>query len=111
MRKEEKIVYGLVALALVLVVGVMMLRAFRDYNDFKNHRAYFRQPGPNQKIEAWMPLGFISKRYDIKKENLVKELNLSDFLLNERLTLDQICAKNKLNCTKVLEDLNSMAGR
>lgn len=107
MNKEDKTFYWLIVLALIVVTAIMVFRAFRDYNDFRAHRAYFRQPP--QEIKSWMPLGFVSKRYQISKEDLVRELKLSDFLLNEKLTIDKICEKNQLNCTQVVENLNSLA--
>ncbi|VVB78169.1 Uncharacterised protein [uncultured archaeon] len=100
------ILYLILIILLVLLIIFYVYRVHTQYTQFKSHQKYFRQQNPQ--IESWMPVDVVVRYFHIPPEILFNELRISNTRLNQRLTLDSICKKNQLNCTRVVDDLNHL---
>ncbi len=103
-RDNWRISYIIAIIIVVLLIALFCVRTIRHYSEFKTHKDYFRQS--NQKIEEWMPLGLVLNKFDIPTEALFQKLGIKDTISNRKLAINQICKKNNLNCTEVLNELN-----
>lgn len=104
--KKNKVLYIFLILVLVLLIFLFSFRAYSHYNIFKSHKGYFKQLNPN--IESWMTVHLIIKRFNIPQDVILKELKVTNTISNQRSTIDSICKKNHLNCTEVINRLNSL---
>ena len=105
-KDKNKILYAALIFILVIFISFFLFKIYSNYTLLKNHRAYFKQKNPE--IESWMTIQGVIKRFNIPKNTVLKELKINDTLSNERLTIDDICKKNHLNCTEVADALNRL---
>jgi hypothetical protein len=99
-----RILYAILIIVLVLVIFFFLFRFYQHYTQFRNHQKYFRQPNPL--IESWMPVDVVIRDFRVPPEVLFNELKINNTFSNQKLTLDNICKKNNLNCTEVVNNLN-----
>jgi len=93
-------------IVLVIIIIFFILRTYRQYEMFKSHENYFKQS--NIQIQPWMNIRIIERRFNITQDDLSKELNINTSKISQRSTIDSICKKNHLNCTDVVNVLNSL---
>jgi len=98
----------MIAIIIVLVVVILFFvyRTYKQYEMFKTHENYFK--APNQRIQSWMNIRIIERRFNITQENLCQVLSVNTSKLNQRSTLDMLCKNNHLNCTDVVNQLNNI---
>jgi len=71
---------------------------------WNQHKDYFKQDKSKQKIEDWMTLRYIGSEFDI---DLKKKFNVASFSFSQkRLTLNEYCSINNLDCRIIIKDLN-----
>ncbi len=91
---------------LILVLGVFTIFSFKTYNKYKIwnlHKDYFKENSSNQKIEDWMSLRLIEKKFHIDSKEI---LNLSLSFYEKRKSLEAICIENDLDCIEIIKRLN-----
>jgi hypothetical protein len=55
-----------------------------------------------------MTIQSLDSRFNIPNEKISHILKIKNTLPNERFTIEEVCKKNKLNCTEVLVELNNL---
>lgn len=89
---------------LLFTFWVVFYKFTTNVHNFREHREYFKKPFQEQKIEDWMPLNYIERRYKIDMEKtLWVKLSFTDMTK----TLKQYCTKKKLKCEDLIITLES----
>lgn len=105
-NKREIAVYVVILIVLIILALVFLFYAFSNYHSFRTHQNYFKSS--NVTIESWMTPHTILRHFNISESSLFSELGISNTTGNLRIPLSQICTEKKLNCTEVVDKLNSM---
>ena len=118
-KKNERIFYLLIIAILLILMAILLIRTHNNYNTLKSHRDYLRQPNPS--IQDWMTIYTIERHFNISSVVIDRELRMNGSILmnklpNESISLDRLplktlCKRNHLNCTEVIERLNSMRSK
>ena len=106
--KKKDVASPLYAVVLVLIL-LILLFSFRTYNHYtalKSHRGYFKQPNPE--IQSWMTVRSVVRHFNISENAIYQEFKLNATLSNNRLTIESLCKKNKLNCTEAIIRINAL---
>ena len=61
-------------------------------------------PEDQQKIEIWMPVGFIERNFDV---NVATEFGRPLNFHQRRKPLKRLCIRYRVNCLEILADLNT----
>jgi hypothetical protein len=101
--------YIILIAIVTLLILFFAVQTYSHYKNFRGHQAYLHQPTLG--IEPWMTVHGASLRFNVSENLIFKELNVTDAITNQRLTIGDICKKNNLNCTEVLDNLNSLITR
>ena len=104
-RNKKLLGYSVLVLTLLFVISTLFINSYKHYNIWEDHRNYLINK--EQQIQPWMSLGMISRTYNIDSQILLLELNLSE-KINLHMTIEQVCKKQKQNCTLVIEGLNKL---
>ena len=91
---------------LFILLCFFVIRAYVNYNEFKEHHELIEQG--NYPIEEWMTINTIAKNINVSNEEILLVLNESPIIFNEKLTLGQICKKQKLDCEDVIANLYNL---
>jgi hypothetical protein len=102
-------IYSFFILVFLLLILFFALQTLAHYNSFRGHQKYFNQPNPM--IESWMTVHGAALKFNVSESLMFKELNVTDAITNQRLTIGDICKEKNLNCTEVLDKLNSLKSR
>lgn len=103
---KSKILHISLIFVLMLLIFIYSFRAYQHYGILKSHRSYFKQP--NQDIQPWMTIRSVERHFNISQSEVFQELKINATATNQRLTIESICKKYKLNCTEVIIGLNSL---
>lgn len=109
MKKETRsnIIFYSIILIFLALIFIFSYLAYSQYHVLRTHGAYFRQG--NNTIQPWMTIRSVERHFNISSEIVNKELKIkSNLTYYNPNTIQSICIKNKLNCTKVVEDLNNL---
>lgn len=107
--KSDIIFYSIIAI-LIFFILLFSYRAYQNYNIFKIHRTYLRQA--NIEVLPWMTIHSVERHFNISSEEVDKELKIKyNLSYYGGETVNSLCVKNHLNCTKVIEDLNNLRNR
>jgi len=93
-------------LLFLILLGLFLMFSIKIYHNsviWNEHKDYFKLDETNQKIENWMSIRIIEKKFKINAE---KELGLNLTFYEKRLSLLEICEKYNLDSKKILEKLN-----
>jgi hypothetical protein len=110
LKKELKIldkiiVYSIVLIALLIFLGLLIQSANSDYHSFRQNKNYFKL-NPEYKVQEWMNPQTILRHFNITEEQLFEILGVSNSETNFRTPLRDLCLKQKIDCDKVIEDVN-----
>jgi len=104
-----------------LIIFVLMIfftvKAYYHYTELESHRKYFMQQ--NAPIQDWMTIRSIVRQYNLTESviyeelnvtpgTIVEELGVDDSILVDRMTIQTICVKKHLDCSSVVNRLNSI---
>jgi len=109
MVKKQKSKKNLLLVLIILVIlvfgliGIFSFKTFKEYKNWNSHKDYFKQDNSNQKIEDWMTIRQIEKKFD---PDIHKYLNTTISLLEQKKTLKIFCIERNFNCTKLIKELN-----
>jgi hypothetical protein len=104
-RRKELFYAGLIIILVILIV-LFSFGAYNNYTIYRGHRAYFNQP--NNGVQPWMTVQGVSVILKVPSDTVFREINITNSLTNQRLNIGEICVKYKLNCTQVINGLNSL---
>ncbi|MFA5993564.1 MAG: hypothetical protein WC823_01240 [Parcubacteria group bacterium] len=91
--------YGIVFVGSVFLAIYFLLQARINQREFGDIVTA-------QKIEENMPIGFVVKKFGISEQAIYQELRLPANRWNRRYTIAQVCQKNRLDCSVVVDNLN-----
>lgn len=99
MKKKILIILFIIISILLVFIGYKFTK---NIAEFRSHREYFKKPLEEQKIEDWMSLNYIKKRYLIDIERIVwNDVSVWDM----NITIKEYCKKNKINCNELIISL------
>lgn len=104
--KKQFYVAVVIIIILALLIALSMFRAYRNYALFEQHKHYFY--GEEVKIEPWMNIHLITANFNITKEQIVTQFNISSNKINSEASIYRLCKQYKKNCTLILEELNKI---
>ena len=110
MNKYLKLLLIIILIFLVSNVALFKIHNFLENKEnYLKHKSYFQKPLSEQKIEEWMTLPYIKKNFEIDRKDFKEITKNKDLKLKDlKLTLEEYCEKEKLNCTQLTLDLNKI---
>ncbi|MFA5855982.1 MAG: hypothetical protein WC867_01385 [Candidatus Pacearchaeota archaeon] len=107
MKKISKKNLQVILIVILLILMVFFIfRAYIHFTNFKDHKNDLKNPEP--KIEEWMNVHQAINRFNLPEDKVLEELKLKKTIQYQKLTIDQACKKNHLNCTEIIEKLNNL---
>ncbi len=116
-EKLLRVVLACVCVVLLCLVIIFVSLTYHQYVALKNHRDYFKQS--NLSIQDWMTVRSVVRHYNLSEKEIYAELNVSPSVLYrelgidnstavDRLTIKMLCVRKHVNCTVVVNRLNSI---
>jgi hypothetical protein len=99
------IMYVVILILLIALVTSLIFNARYDFKSFKDHRGYFKN-NTSIKIEEWMSPNTIIQHFNISKETIIQEANITNKSSDLQTPLEITCSKKKINCTELVHILN-----
>jgi hypothetical protein len=116
MKKTIKIIF-LILILLILgsLIGIKIIDFVDNTKSFNKHKEYLDIDKQNLQIENWMTLEFISKKFEIKKEEIENEISKIENnnsiklkLKDKKKPISEICEDNQIDCEILIENLNQV---
>jgi len=82
-----------------------MYLSFSNYRSFIAHQTYIHNS--SLQIQPWMNPETIQRNFNIPPQEIFKELNTTNTTKNLRTPISKICIEQSLNCTQIIDKLNS----
>jgi len=101
----------LIILLIILCVLLLTIsvQIFYQSKSFQSHRMYLRQSEPP--IQSWMTVPVVATHYNISQNMLYQLLDVNNTLNEDKLTIATICKQHILNCTAIIDIMNSWIPR
>lgn len=107
MLDKKKICFWSILLIILIVLTVVFsARTVHKYEVWNDHEDYLKSN--DNYVTDWMHINLISKRSGIPKESIYDIIGIEESFTNSRKPLNELCKGNNLNCTKVVQELNTL---
>jgi hypothetical protein len=103
------LILSLVILSLIILTVFFSIRTHNQYEILKDHRNYLKQQ--NIEIQSWMTINTVVNRFNMTNDYIYSELGIDNTYSWNRMTIQSICIKKKLDCTKIVANLNSLRSK
>ena len=107
MNKEIKLkIYVFILIILLIVATFYSLKFYEDYMHAKEYRKIIKNESSFD-TKDWMTVPMIIKHRNISQQFVCDEFNLTYPCLNSQSTVKELCKKNNLNCSNVINEINT----
>jgi hypothetical protein len=99
---QKLTIYTIGFLIVVVLAAHFYQQAHNKHEEYENFKTA-------TSIEENMRIGFVIDKFKISDEEILIELKLPENHWNKRFTVAQACKKSKLDCNRVIDNLNKLA--
>jgi hypothetical protein len=104
---DKIILYSVILIGLMLFLGLLIHNANSDYHNFRENKNYFKI-NSEYSVQDWMTPQTVLRHFPISEADLFNALSVTKTELNYRTPIKELCYKTKKDCSKVIEEINSL---